>query len=100
MVVQYLVEFHDGDSIIGSQLNNIGENCQRKILNPSTPFFLSIPQSGGEMSKRLGGIIVGRKDRISSWHLNGFPDGSDIGSTVSYRGETHRYIVRYTYIIN
>ena len=27
------------------------------------------------MSKRLGGII-GCKDQISSWHLNGFPDGS------------------------
>ena len=28
------------------------------------------------MSKRLG------KDKTSSCHLNGFPDGSDIGSTV------------------
>ena len=27
------------------------------------------------MSKRLGGII-GCKDKTSSWHLNGFPDGS------------------------
>ena len=31
------------------------------------------------MSKRLGGIIV-CKYRISSWHLNGFPDGSNIGA--------------------
>ena len=27
------------------------------------------------MSKRLGGNI-GCKDKISSWHLTGFPDGS------------------------
>ena len=39
------------------------------------------PQSGGKMSKRLGGII-GCKDRTSSWHLNEFPNGSNIGSTV------------------
>ena len=46
--------------------------------------FLSIPQSGGKMSQRLGGII-GCKDKISPWHLNGFPDDSTvtlIGSTV------------------
>ena len=40
---------------------------------------LSIPQSGGKMSKHLGGII-GSKYK-TSWHLNGFPDGSNIGST-------------------
>ena len=28
------------------------------------------------MSKRLGGIIKAAKDKTSSWHLNGFPDGS------------------------
>ena len=31
------------------------------------------------MSKRLGGT-VGCKDKTSSWHLNGFPDCSNIGS--------------------
>ena len=41
---------------------------------------------------KLGGII-GCKDKTSSWHLNGFPDGSNIGSTVQCRGETHRYAV-------
>ena len=41
------------------------------------------------MSKRLGGI-VGCKDKTSSWHLIGFRDGTDIGSAVSCRGETHR----------
>ena len=42
------------------------------------------------MSKRLGGII-GCKYKTSSWHLIGFPNGSNIGSTVSCRGEAHRY---------
>ena len=50
-------------------------------------FLKSIPQSGGKMSKRLGGII-GCKYKTSSWHLNGFSDGSNIGSTVYYRRET------------
>ena len=44
------------------------------------------------MSKRLGGIID-CKDKTSSWHLNGFLDGSNIGSTVKGRGETHHYAV-------
>ena len=39
------------------------------------------PVRGGEMSKRLGGI-KGCKYKTSSWHLNGFPDGNNIGSTV------------------
>ena len=46
-----------------------------------TSELLSIPRSGGEMSKRLGGIIGCKKYETSSWHLNGFSDGSDIGST-------------------
>ena len=44
------------------------------------------------MSKRLGGIID-CKDKTSSWHLIGFSNGNNIGSTVSYRGEIHRYTV-------
>ena len=28
-----------------------------------------------------------------SWHLNEFSDGSNVGSTGKYRGETHRYAV-------
>ena len=40
------------------------------------------PVRGEKMSKRLGGI-KGSKYKTSSWHLNGFPDGSNIiGSTV------------------
>ena len=38
---------------------------------------------------------MGCKYKTSLWHLNGFPDGSNIGSTVYYRGETHRYAVRH-----
>ena len=34
------------------------------------------------MSKRLVGGIIGCKYKTSPWHLNGFPDGSNIGSTV------------------
>ena len=34
-----------------------------------------------KMSQRLGGI-QGCKYKTSSWHLNGFPDGNNIGSTV------------------
>ena len=39
------------------------------------------PVRGKKMSKRLGGII-GCKHKTSSWHLNGFPYGDNIGSTV------------------
>ena len=34
-----------------------------------------------KMSKRLGGI-KGCQYKTSSWHLNGFPDANNIGSTV------------------
>ena len=54
--------------------------CLKKNPNEPRP-SLSIPQSGGKMSKCLGGII-GCKFKTSSWHLNGFPDGSRLGSTV------------------
>ena len=50
------------------------------------------PVRGGEMSKRLGGI-KGCKHKTSSWHLNGFLDGNNFGSTVCCRGEAHRYTV-------
>ena len=39
------------------------------------------PVRRGKMSKRLGGI-KGCKYKTSSWHLNGFPYGGTIGSTV------------------
>ena len=39
------------------------------------------PVRRGEMSKRLG-WVKGCKYETSSWPLNGFPDGNNIGSTV------------------
>ena len=39
------------------------------------------PVMGEKMSKRLGGI-KGCKYKTSSWHLNGFPDADNNGSTV------------------
>ena len=41
-----------------------------------------IPHSGVKMSKRLDEIISCKKIKTSSWHLIGFPDGSNAGSTV------------------
>ena len=39
------------------------------------------PVRGEKMPEGLGGI-KGCKYKTSSWHLNGFPDGNNIGSTV------------------
>ena len=50
--------------------------CVLKNQNASRPS--GHPPVGENMSKRLGGII-GCKDKTSSWHLNGFPYGSNIG---------------------
>ena len=67
------------------------QTCFKENLNASRPS--EHPPVRGEMSKSLGGII-GYKYKTSSWHLNGFPDGSNIvGSTIQYRGEAHRYTV-------
>ena len=50
--------------------------------NQSTPRPSEHPSvMGGEMSKCLG-EIKGCKYKISSWHLNRFPDADNIGSTV------------------
>ena len=51
----------------------------KKNLNASRPS--EHPPVKGKMSKRLGGI-VGCEDKTSSWHVNGFPDGSNIGPTI------------------
>ena len=53
------------------------------------------------MSKRLGGI-KGCKYKTSSWHLNEFPDGNNIGSTEYNVGEklTSCYAVHYYSIID
>ena len=44
----------------------------------------------------MGGII-GSEYKTSLWHSNGFPEGSNIGSIVQYRGETLRYVVHLKY---
>ena len=41
--------------------------------------------------------IIGCKDKTTTWYLNGFPDGSNLGSTVQCRGEAHRYTVHLLY---
>ena len=57
-----------------------GYPCLKKKQNAPRSSEHS-PVRGEKMSKRLGGII-GCKYKTSSWHLNGFPDGGNIGSTV------------------
>ena len=65
------------------------EASLKKNLNASK--LSEHPPVGGEHVKAFRGI-TGCKDK-TSWYLNGFPDGSNIGLTVSRRGETHRYAV-------
>ena len=48
------------------------------------------------MSKRLGGII-GCKFKTSSWHLNGFPDGSNMSQEYNNIGEKPT-VMLYIYI--
>ena len=55
------------------QFLNKTQNAPRPSEHP--------PVRGEKMLKRLGGI-KGCKYKTSSWHLNGFPDGNNIGSTV------------------
>ena len=55
--------------------------CLKKTQNAPRPSEHP-PASGGKMSKRLIGWIKGCKYKTSSWYLNGFPDGNNIGSTV------------------
>ena len=61
------------------------DRCLKKNQN-APRHFEHPPVKGEKMSKRLGGI-KGCKYKTSSWHLNGFPDGNHIGSTVLLRRE-------------
>ena len=61
-------------------LHNVFCYCLKKNQNTPRPSEHP-PVRGEKMSKRLGGI-KGCKYKTSSWHLNGFPDGNNIGSTV------------------
>ena len=58
------------------------DNNQQHITVRTHLDLLSIsPSQGEKVPKRLGGVI-GCKYKTSSWHLNGFPYGSNIGSAV------------------
>ena len=60
--------------------NRASKVCLKK--NPNAPIPSEHPPvRGGKMSKRLGGIEC-CKYKTSSWHLNGFLDGNNVGSTV------------------
>ena len=53
--------------------------CLKKNVNASSRPSEHPPVRGKlGVKKRFGGII-GCKDKTSSWFLNGFPDGSNIG---------------------
>ena len=64
--------FFFGDVAIFGYLKK-NQNAPRPSEHP--------PVREEKMSKRLGGI-KGCKYKTSSWHLNGFPDGNNIGSIV------------------
>ena len=44
----------------------------------------------------VGGNIVGCKDKNHLWHVNGFPNGSSIGSTVYNIGEKPTVVYGHT----
>ena len=50
------------------------------------------------MPKRLVGGIIGCKYKISSWHLNGFPDGIIVTLGQQYNTEGKPTVTLYTYI--
>ena len=69
-----------------------GKKYSNLKKNQNAPRPSSIPQSGGKNVKTF------RWDhrlqyKTSSWRLNKFPYGSNLGSTVKHRGEAHRYTV-------
>ena len=77
--------------------NQQQDRCRflKKNMNASRPSEHPSVR-GKKMSKRLGGII-GCKNKTSSWHLNGFPVGSNIGSTEYNTGEKPS-VMLYTYV--
>ena len=75
------------------------KHCLKKNLNAFRP---SEHPTQGEKCQNayLVGRIIGCKDKTSSWHLNGFLDGSNIGSTVLYNVGEKPIVILYTYYIN
>ena len=81
------------------QQYNVGENR-------SPPLYCTltlIPMQGHQKnSKNKSNVVhlssnmvviiycyIGGKDKATTWYLNGFPVGSNLGSTVQCRGEAH-----------
>ena len=59
------------------ELSRYCMGCLNENLNASRPY--KHPSMRGE---NIVGGIKGCEYKTFRWHLNGFPDGSDIGSTV------------------
>ena len=59
------------------------ENVKTKQLQCSTPSHMVV----------IIYYYIGYKYTATTWYLIGFLDGSNLGSTVECRGETHRYNV-------
>ena len=86
----HLIGFPNNGSNIGSTYN-VGEK-------PTVILYTYINRHSGTPDKKqkqnrnsttsymvviiITYCFIGCKDKASSWHLNGFPDGSNLGSTV------------------
>ena len=85
----FVLVYIPGKFFIWGRVHSCTLHCLKK--NHNAPRSSEHPPvRGGEMTKRLG-WIKGCKYKTSSWHLNGFPDGNNIGSTVlvhSYEDST------------
>ena len=92
MAINFNVNVQDNDGFLPDIILLTQCNYHRRPRLNATKRFLKKNQNtprpsehppvmGGKMSKRLGGI-KGCKYKISSWHLNRFPDADNIGSTV------------------
>ena len=79
----YHNECNSQRKVRGSTVGRLNAEKQQFLKkNQSTPRPSEHPPvMGGKMSKRLG-EIKGCKYKISSWHLDRFPDADNIGSTV------------------
>ena len=64
-----------GDCLI--ELSRYCMGCLKKNLNASRPY-----KHPAIRRENVVGGIKGREYKTSWWHLDGFPDGSNIGSTV------------------
>ena len=93
MLVSYLYIF---PHIIACQLCDWFSSVLKKNLNASKPS--EHPSSGEKMSKVYLGGNIGCRDETSSWHLNGFPDGTVVTSGQQYNLGEKSTVILYTYI--